>query len=236
MHYVNHDMNENKEEIQQLYASKLEQRVVFFFVCVGVIALTYGFFVLIDFLPEKPASNASKDEKEVASEIVAPKKEIVPVKEEEVAPPVDPFPVSIIFDTLDKEIRVLNPEETDVTTLDNALLSGVVRHPESADFENKGTIFILGHSSYLPKVNNRNFQAFNGIQKLEWGDTIRLRSSDTEYVYSVDRVYEAKASDAEVPIEYGVAKLTLATCNSFGTKDDRFVVEATLVSSKPLNS
>jgi LPXTG-site transpeptidase (sortase) family protein len=228
-------MNENNGENQKLYASKLEQRVVFFFVCVGVIALTYGFFFLIDFLPEKPGTNADEERKEVASEITASDKDEVPVKEEAVAP-VDPFPVSIIFDTLDKEIKVLNPEENDVTTLDNALLSGVVRHPESADFENRGTIFILGHSSYLPKVNNKNFQAFNGIQKLEWGDTIRLRSNEMEYVYSVDRVYEAKASDAEVPIEYGAPKLTLATCNSFGTKDDRFVVEATLVSSKPLNS
>ena len=143
---------------------------------------------------------------------------------------VDPFPVSITFDSLDKTIAVLNPESRSVAALDTALLSGVVRHPDSADFERTGTIFLLGHSSYLPNVINKNFQAFNGIQKLGWGDVIRLRSGDTEYVYHVDRTYEVKASDAEVEIEAGVAKLTLATCNSFGSKDDRFVVEATLVS------
>ena len=81
---------------------------------------------------------------------------------------------------------------------------------------------------------NKNFQDFNGIQKLKWGDTIRLQSKDTEYVYRVDRVYQAKASDATVAMQNVQAKLTLATCNSFATKDDRFIVESSLVESHPL--
>ncbi len=228
-------MNEHTHGIEGLFRSKLEQRVVFFFVFVGIVAITYGFFLLIDFLPEKPSA-----ETETAEEIVAtPEPE--PVKEEPktlepAVVSIDPLPTAIIFDTLEREVRVLNPESDDVQTLDDALLRGVVRHPGSGSFTDVGTIFILGHSSYLPKVNNKNFQAFNGIQKLAWGDTIRLRSSNREYVYAVDRVYEAKASAAEVPIEQGAKKLILATCNSFGTKDDRFIVEATLVSEKPLNS
>jgi LPXTG-site transpeptidase (sortase) family protein len=228
-------MNEKIEAI--VYRSELERRVVFFFVCVGIVSLTYGFLFLIDFLPEKPGSNVEEEKQEVSKEIATP---VTNVKEPETIPEpeisVDPLPVSIIIDSLGKDIKVLNPDSDSVAALDEALLGGVVRHPGSADFEQTGTIFLLGHSSYLPKVNNKNFQAFNGIQKLVWGDTIRLRSSDTEYVYSVDRVYEAKASDAEVAIQEGVAKLTLATCNSFGTKDDRFVVEATLVTSSPLKS
>lgn len=224
------------------YSSKREQRLVFFFVCVGVIALTYALFYVIDFLPEEPSvateESVSADSKEV--EVPIDGAEVNSNNSDTEANTITKnvekaLPVSIIFDSLDgKEVTVLNPTASSVEALDNALLSGVVRHPDSADFANTGTIFLLGHSSYLPNVMNKNFQAFNGIQKLKWGDTIRLRGEDTEYVYSVDRVYQAKASDAEVEIQHDEARLVLSTCNSFATKDDRFMVEATLVESHKL--
>lgn len=212
--------------------SKLEQRVVFFFVAVGVISITYGIFFMVDFLPEKKIDIVVEEQVPVTeTEIIVD----TPIDVEEKT--VDPLPISIIFDALGgREVTILNPDSSTVEALDSALLSGVVRHPESADFKETGTIFLLGHSSYLPVVRNKNFQAFNGIQKLKWGDTIRLQSSDVEYVYSVERVYEAKATDAEVKIEKGDAKLVLATCNSFATKDDRFIVEAVLVGSHPVGT
>ena len=214
------------------FTSELEQRVVFFFVVVGVISITYGIFFIADFLPEEKADVVVEEQVPVTeTEIIVDTP--IDVKEEVV----DPLPISIIFDALDgKHVTILNPDSGTVEALDSALLSGVVRHPESADFKEVGTIFLLGHSSYLPVVRNKNFQAFNGIQKLKWGDTIRLQSSDIEYVYSVERVYEAKATDAEVKIEKGDAKLVLATCNSFATKDDRFIVEAVLVGSHPVGT
>ena len=214
------------------FTSKLEQKVTFFFVAVGIVSITYGIFYVVDFLPEKKTDAVVEEQVQVVeTEAVAEEPVIIP----EVA--VDPLPVSIIFDALGgKEVKILNPDSSTVEALDSALLSGVVRHPESADFKESGTIFLLGHSSYLPVVRNKNFQAFNGIQKLKWGDTIRLQSSDTEYVYSVERVYETKATDAEVKIEQGSAKLVLATCNSFATKDDRFIVEAVLVGSHPIGT
>lgn len=227
-------MHDSHHIKQFAHHSKLEERIVFFFVCMGVIAITYGIFYIVDFLPEKPTTTATTtptiSNSTTIKNSVGATTEDIKETAPEVNVSVEPLPLSIIFDSLDnKEVKVLNPKTDSVAALDAALLSGVVRHPSSADFENTGTILLLGHSSYLPVVHNKNFQAFNGIQKLVWGDTIRLRSADTEYVYSVDRVYEAKASDAEISIEKGVAKLTLATCNSFGTKDDRFVVEATLI-------
>ena len=81
---------------------------------------------------------------------------------------------------------------------------------------------------------NKSFQAFNGIQKLKWGDTIRLHSGDMEYTYIVEEVFEAPASAVIVPFTPGESRLTLATCNSFGSKEDRFVVEAHLIEKKPL--
>lgn len=245
-------MSEQLDHDYAPYASKLEQRVVFFFVAVGIVSLTYGIFFLIDFLPEKPTPEMTETE-EISTTASTTTVATLPILEETstasstfskgdtrvtegAGVPVDALPISIIFDTLDhKEVKILNPDSDSAQVLDEALLSGVVRHPGSADFENIGTIFLLGHSSYLPVVHNKNFQAFNGIQKLVFGDTIRLRSLDTEYVYSVDRVYQAKASSAEVPIQQTVAKLILATCNSFATKDDRYIVEATLVESHSIN-
>jgi LPXTG-site transpeptidase (sortase) family protein len=212
------------------YATKLEERVVFLLVAMGVLTLTYGFLFAIDFIPEK------SDE----AEAIAPADTAqLNIHEEDMqaAVAVDPYPMRIIFDTLDeKTLTVLNPESHTIEALDQALLSGVVRHPDSADFEDVGTIFLFGHSSYLPKVINKNFQAFNGIQKLKWGDTVRLQSSDMEYVYRVDTVKEVSALDAEVEIEMGTPRLTLVTCDSFGSKSDRFIVEATLIKSYALTS
>lgn len=203
--------------------SKLEQRVTFFFVSMGIAAITYGLFYIVDFVPEEPSEDSNPTE---VSEQIGQAEDVVTAK----------LPTRIILDSLDREIEVLNPTDSNVASLDAALLKGVIRHPDSADFERTGTIFILGHSSYLPNVKNKNFQAFNGIQKMKWGDTIRVQSADREYVYSVDRVYEAKASTAEVPLQFETAKLVLATCDSFGSKDDRFIVEASLVESKPLKT
>ena len=173
-------------EPETMYASLFEERIVFFLVAVGVLTLTFGFFFVIDFLPEKPEIDTSVSLHDTLSTLA----DTAPVVAS-VTPPsvndadtvqVDPYPLRIVIDTLDREVAVLNPESSSIAALDTALLSGAVRHPDSADFERKGTIVLFGHSSYLPNVINKNFQAFNGIQKLVWGDTIRVFSADTEYV------------------------------------------------------
>ncbi len=144
------------------------------------------------------------------------------------------LPVEIHIDRLDRTIPVLNPVSRAIDDLDAALLNGAVRHPDSADFEREGNIFILGHSSRLPNVMNRNFQIFNSIENLKWGDVIRVRSYDMEYIYRVDRVYEAKASQVTIPIAGTGPRLTLVTCDNLGAIEDRFILEATLHSQRSL--
>lgn len=213
----------------ELYAQLKLRKVPFLVTFFVVVTLTYAVLYAIDFIPEAPAESA--EDSVVTSEVV-PEPEEAPVE----APVAYPLPTKIIFDSLDnREVVVLNPASREIAELDEALLEGAVRHPDSADFDNEGNIFILGHSSYLPNVLNRNFQAFNGIEKLTWGDRIRLQSEDTEYIYRVEKVFEAAASDVVVPFTPGEARLTLATCNSFGSKDDRFIVEAVLVGTQPIN-
>ena len=142
------------------------------------------------------------------------------------------LPTAVYFATLDRTVEILNPADASIAALDAALLEGAVRHPNSAALNQDGNVFILGHSSYLPTVMNRNFQAFNGIQNLAWGDTIEVTAADATYVYQVDKVYHAKASELVVPITDTGRRLTLATCNSFGSVDDRYIVEASFVGTK----
>ena len=139
-------------------------------------------------------------------------------------------PIRITIPRLDRSVAVLNPVSRSIADLDEALLAGVVRHPDSALLGQPGTVFILGHSSYLPAVRNRNFQAFNGIQNLAWGDMIELEGAGGVYIYRVERVYKARAQEVVVPIAGDTERLVLATCNSFGSVDDRHIVEAVLIS------
>lgn len=206
------------------------RKIPFFLVFYTVATLTYGALYALDFYPEPVTATAEEQADTTASDADSAASTTEPVS---MPDPVEPLPVRIEIDALGKSVSVLNPTSRSVADLDAALLEGVVRHPDSADFNEPGNMLILGHSSYLPNVFNKNYQAFNGLQDLAWGDTIRVFSADREYIYRVDRVYEAKASAVVVPNSRGKAKLTLATCNSFGSKDDRFIVEATLVRDVP---
>ena len=42
-------------------AEQIKERIVFFFVCMGVIAITYGVLFALDFLPEKPTTEPVKE-------------------------------------------------------------------------------------------------------------------------------------------------------------------------------
>lgn len=222
--------------VHNVFDQIMDRKGLFLGVFFMIMLVSYGALYAIDFIPEPiteevvtttaTASTAADDDVTRVQETNG----VVGDNSSDTAP----NPVSIHIDALDRTVAVLNPQSRAVADLDAALLDGVVRHPDSADFHETGNIFILGHSSYLPTVFNKNFQAFNGIQNLTWGDTIRLRSADTEYVYRVERVYEAKASEVTVPNSRGEAKLTLATCDTFGAKEDRFIVEASLVTSRSL--
>jgi LPXTG-site transpeptidase (sortase) family protein len=243
-----------RHSFEELYALIKHRKVPFFIVFFIAVLLTYGVLFAIDFIPE-PISEETKQVRLLEEQKEAAKREILATEtvinkatntsdeqkdvedtEEnaQFVPSDEVLPTRIVIDTLGIDVKVLNPQSRDVASLDTALLSGVIRHPDSADFGKAGNMLILGHSSYLPNVMNKNFQAFNGIQKMTWGDKIKVQSADKEYTYRVQKVTQAKASDITVPFTPGKAMLTLATCNSFGSKEDRFIVEAVLIDTKDL--
>ncbi|MEZ4195170.1 MAG: sortase [Candidatus Paceibacterota bacterium] len=219
----------------ELVDAVLLRKISFLVTFFVIFLLSYAFFAWLDLLPEPVSTEKAESVTETvvnesspenAESVISSSTEL----ESEASKEIEPLlPDTIIIDSLDRTITVLNPTSTKVEDLDAALLYGVVRHPDSATLERDGSVFILGHSSYLPTVLNRNFQAFNGIQNLKFGDTIRLQSNDQEYVYRVDKVYRTKAQDATVPIAGVKQRLILATCNSFGSIDDRYIVEADLL-------
>ena len=132
------------------------------------------------------------------------------------------------------EIKSLSIPVGDQSNTSNAWDYDLRTFFTSFDYSQDGNVFILGHSSYLPQIYNKNFQVFNGIQDLEWGDTIEVTTDTKVYVYRVDKVYKATADDATViPIAGDDRRLTLATCNSFGKVEDRFIVEAVEISERP---
>jgi len=144
-------------------------------------------------------------------------------------------PTKIVIPSIGLSTTVSNPASTDIEVLDKALLKGAVRYPSSSNLGEAGNVIIFGHSSYLPIVNNKAFKTFDGIQKLKQGDRIEVTGSGHTYVYAVDTVEKENTSEGAIPLNVQGSKLTLATCDSFGEKSDRFVVTATLIETDPIS-
>lgn len=145
-------------------------------------------------------------------------------------------PVRIVIDTIGIDTPIENPEATDITTLDTALTRGAVHYPGSGNLEDTSNMFLFGHSSQLPVVHNQAYRAFNDLGKLVEGDLIRVQSETREYHYRVESVEQVRADEAWVEFDSDEKKLTLSTCNNFGSKQDRFVVEASFIGSFPLST
>jgi LPXTG-site transpeptidase (sortase) family protein len=191
---------------------------------VGFCAAIYLTLALFGFLP--PSIN-----------VLAP---LAPVPEEEprgqaydlpTAPDSDDEPrtwtvparVSIPKIGVDADVRV--PAAVDVSTLDALLARGAVYYPGSGALEG-GNIFIFGHSTNWAVVQNQAYKTFNDLDELQPGDLIYLSGEGWEAPYEVERV--RVAPDSEVLVSFGgdERRLTLSTCNTFGLKEERIVVEA----------
>lgn len=223
--------------ISKFWNEILPQMSAFLGVFFLVMLVGYGFLYTIDFVPETPKDTIELSD-DPLMEGATGESQLKPFPGKEynnVDPNSDPLPDTLHIPALGRSVTVLNPTSNKIADIDAALINGVARHPDSADLHSEnGNMLILGHSSYLKTVFNKNYQAFNGIQNLEWGDQVILRSFDTEYTYRVDRVYEAKNSDVFIPTVSTGQRLTLVTCDTYGAKEDRFILEATLVSKRAL--
>jgi len=138
-------------------------------------------------------------------------------------------PERIVIDKIGVSSPIVNPSDGDSRTLDAELKKGVVRYPGSGYLNETSNIFLFGHSTSLTNVRNKAYEAFNDLGKLNIGDVIKIYANDKVYEYSVVSMSLAKADDALVTFSNEKKMLTLSTCNTFGKKEDRFVVTAVYI-------
>jgi len=210
--------------------------------------LLAGFLWTIDFVPELRV----EDKVEVPTIVVTtqePTQEEIEDIEEETAshtvtvPREEPVthvatgsqvPIRIVIERIGVDTPVLSPASTDIDVLDRALLSGAVLYPGSGEAGENANMLIFGHSSYLPVVNNQAFKAFNELSKLSDGDIVHVYSESHTYSYRINDVWLARAEETVISFEASAPTLTLATCNTFGAKQERWIATAELLRTEQL--
>lgn len=143
-------------------------------------------------------------------------------------------PVRVVATSIGLDVAVVNPTSTDTNVLDDALEQGAVRYPTSSLLGVDGTVYLFGHSSYLPVVYHQYYKTFDGIQDLKVGGIVSVYSGTTEYRYSVTQVRVADATEDVVELPSDGKHLVLSTCDSFADKTNRFVVSADFVGAYSL--
>ncbi len=204
----------------------------------GILLATLAFLAIFNLLPselEQGGNNLSIFEKAKlvvmgASDVTTPKKEVTPA----VTPTpkrnslTAEEPVRIVIAKANVDITIRNPQTTNADYLDTELSRGVVRYPGSG-MPGIGNMFIFGHSTSFSVVQNAAYKAFNEIHNLKNEDEIKIYSTNHIYVYRVQSVRKVDKNDTWVKFDGSKNMLTLSTCDSFGSKADRYVVEATYV-------
>ena len=147
-------------------------------------------------------------------------------------------PVRIIIPSVRMNLPVQNPSTTDVDALDALLKAGPAHYIHSADLGQAGNLIIFAHSSHLPVVINKMFQAFNNIPNLKSGDAITLVGTDGwDYNYEVVSVVKASVNDGttiDTSPTHGT-NLTLVTCDTLTGVSARFILTATYIGTSSGN-
>lgn len=200
--------------------SKTKNYVYIAGMTLAIFTVTYTGLLLVGFVPKEfegtqsifqvvPKENGQTDIS--TTPIVNTDSNLVPQKVE-----IPKIGVSSIIQT---------PTNIDVATLDTALSKGAVYYPGSGTLKT-GNLFLFGHSTNWKVVNNQAYKTFNDLDKLVAGDKIILTSNAKKYTYIVQNVRRAADDDVLVEFNKGDRMLTISTCDTFGQKQDRWVVEA----------
>ena len=186
----------------------------------SIFTITYTTLLIIGFAPkqfESPQPENIKNIFQVESEDI----EDIPVL------PTDTnlIPSKIEIPKIGVSSNIQIPQSVDVATLDVALAKGATYYPGSGTLQ-EGNLFLFGHSTNWKVVNNQAYKTFNNLEKLVKGDKVELVSGGKTYIYEVTSVRRAADDDVLVDFSKGTRMLTISTCDTFGQKQDRWVVEA----------
>lgn len=145
------------------------------------------------------------------------------------------LPTRLIISSIDLDLAIQNPSTKDVDALDALLVNGPARYSGSAKLGETGTMIVFAHSSHLPIVHNKMFQAFNRIPELTAGDAVTVESGTKKYLYSVVSVTKADATDTRIDMSPSLGtRLVLVTCDTLTGKSARYVLEAKLIGTYDL--
>lgn len=210
--------------------SKKNRDFVFLAVFALVFFLTFAGLYVLGLVPSEFSSGGNDEASDLKLRILNnfddQKTEIKKVPGEE--------PVYIEIPKVGVNITVLNPSSKNNNILNEYLLKGAVRYPGSG-LIGEGNMLIFGHSAEAYKsVVNPAYRAFNGIEKLKEGDEIYIRSENADYVYKVISQKLVNASEEQIIFSTDKNMLTISTCNTFGEKQERYVVEAEYIGEKSI--
>lgn len=135
------------------------------------------------------------------------------------------FPSELIIPSIGLDTKVIIPHDANVDTLDHDLSIGPVYYPGSGTVAS-GNMFIFGHSTGYKVVINKAYRVFNDIHTLNVGEEIDVVSEGVTFIYKVKSVTKVNGDQTLVEFDTKSHLLTLSTCDSFGSKSDRYVVVA----------
>ncbi len=138
-------------------------------------------------------------------------------------------PTRLVIPSISVDTTISNPKSTSFEVLDAALTRSAVRYPGSG-LPGIGNMFIFGHSTGFSVVQNEAYKVFNKLKNVKQGAMITVYSKSAVYEYRVTTVKLVDKSKQLVEFDTTNNMLTLSTCDSFGRDQDRYVVEADLVS------
>ena len=138
-------------------------------------------------------------------------------------------PTRLVISSIGVDTVIANPKSTNAEVLDAALTKSAVRYPGSG-LPGIGNMFIFGHSTGFSVVQNQAYKVFNKIKNAKAGAIITVYSKSATYQYSVTSVKLVDKSKELVTFDTENNMLTLSTCDSFGRDQDRYVLEADLIS------
>ena len=141
------------------------------------------------------------------------------------------YPEHISIPSIGLDSDIENPVTTNIDKLDDELAKGPVHYPGSGTV-GVGNMYIFGHSTGFPVVINKAYKVFNDLHTLSAGDLIYVQSGDSSYEYKVRDVHKVDKNDTLIQFDTNTTMLTLSTCDSFGAKTDRYVVQADYVGMK----
>ncbi len=220
---------------QKSYGAFFRKLLLFAFFFILIFSVSFGALYVLGWVPSELGQTndlSSVDDQETSTPTVTPiagvGATVTPIPQNK-----GEEPLRIVISAIGVDSPIRNIASTDVEVLDEELKKGVVRYPGSG-LAGQGNMFLFGHGSNLAVVNNKAYKVFTDINKLEKGDLIKIIGKNKSYIYSVRKVTLTTAAKVLVVFDTSRTLLTLSTCNTFGAKEDRYIVESDFVSSSNL--